>query len=175
MEDLVLKIDDKEYHAQYDKNDYSTIKLNGKPFQIELLKKYSENIFSFAVNQRLLQVELVVDENQNLIVSYDGLSYNIDVTNETKKMLGKFVQQSASGAGSRSGQIKAPMPGMVVKILVDPGTEVNKGDSLLIVEAMKMENAIKSPVRGKVKNIIVKEGIAVEKDALLLELEPFLN
>lgn len=172
MEDLVLKIEDKEYYTQYDKNDYSTIKLNGKPFQVELLKKYGDNIFSFAVNQRLLQVELVVDENQNLIITFDGLSYQIDVTNETK-MLGKFVQTSASGAGSRGGQIKAPMPGMVVKILVEPETEVNKGDSLLIVEAMKMENAIKSPVRGKVKNIKVNEGMAVEKDALLMELEPF--
>ncbi|TAL68901.1 MAG: biotin/lipoyl-binding protein [Bacteroidetes bacterium] len=87
-------------------------------------------------------------------------------------MLGKFVQSSASGTGS-SGQIKAPMPGMVVKILVEPGTEVHKGDSLLIVEAMKMENALKSPIRGKVRNVIVKEGTAVEKDALLMELEPF--
>jgi biotin carboxyl carrier protein len=173
MEDLVLKIEDKEYYTQYDKNDYSTIKLNGKPFQVELLKKYSENIFSFAVNQRLLQVELTVDENQNLLVSFDGLSYQIDVTNETKKMLGKFVQSSASGAGSRGGLIKAPMPGMVVKILVEPGTEVNKGDSLLIVEAMKMENVLKSPVRGRIKNIVVNEGTAVEKDALLIELEPF--
>ncbi|MCL5991776.1 MAG: acetyl-CoA carboxylase biotin carboxyl carrier protein subunit [Bacteroidetes bacterium] len=173
MEDLVLKIEDKEYYTQYDKNDYSTIKLNGKPFQVELLKKYGENIFSFAVNQRLLQVELVVDENQNLIISFDGLSYQIDVTNETKKMLAKFVQTSATGAGVRGGQIKAPMPGMVVKILIEPGIEVHKGDSLLIVEAMKMENALKSPFRGKVKSIKVNEGEAVEKDALLMELEPF--
>lgn len=173
MEDLVLKIEDKEYYTQYDKNDYSTITLNGKPFQVELLKKYGDNIFSFAVNQRLLQVELVVDDNQNLIISFDGLSYQIDVTNETKKMLGKFVQTSASGAGVRGGQIKAPMPGMVVKILVENGLEVQKGDSLLIVEAMKMENALKSPVRGKVKSIKVNEGDAVEKDALLMELEPF--
>jgi len=65
------------------------------------------------------------------------------------------------------------MPGMVVKILVEPGVEVHKGDSLMIVEAMKMENALKSPIRGKVKSIKVNEGEAVEKDALLMEIEPF--
>jgi biotin carboxyl carrier protein len=173
MEDLVLKIDDKEYYTHFAQNDFSTIKINGKPMQVELLKKYGDNIFSFAVNQKLLQVELDFDENDNLLIAYDGLSYEVEITNETKKLLAKFIQSSSTGDGARSGHIKAPMPGMVVKILVEEGSEVNKGDSLLIVEAMKMENVLKSPVAGKVRTIKVSEGQAVEKDALLMELEAF--
>ena len=68
-------------------------------------------------------------------------------------------------------EIKAPMPGLVLTISVEPGQEVVHGDPLLILEAMKMENVIKSPGEGKVKKIHVAKGKAVDKGELLIELE----
>jgi len=67
--------------------------------------------------------------------------------------------------------VKAPMPGMILKILVEPGQQINKGDGMLILEAMKMENIIKATGTATVKNIKVAERTAVEKGAVLIELE----
>lgn len=67
--------------------------------------------------------------------------------------------------------IKAPMPGMVLKILVTPGQQINKGDGLVILEAMKMENILKATGPATVKAIKVNERTAVEKGTVLIELE----
>jgi len=172
MDNLNIKIGDKEYIASFDDSDFGSIRINDKLFNVELLKKYDENIFSFAVNQKLMQVELDFSDDDNLIISFDGFSYEIKISNETKKLLEKFILNSKSSAKNSINKIKAPMPGMVVKVLVEEGQEVEKGDQLIIVEAMKMENALKSPSYCKIKSLKVKEGQAVEKDAVLIELEP---
>ena len=67
--------------------------------------------------------------------------------------------------------IKAPMPGLVLQISVGPGDTVEKGDPLLILEAMKMENVLKAPGSGTVKKVSVNQGQAVEKNQLLIEME----
>jgi biotin carboxyl carrier protein len=67
--------------------------------------------------------------------------------------------------------LKAPMPGLVLDIKVSPGQEVKKGDALLILEAMKMENVLKAPADAKVKNICVDKGQGVEKNQVLIEFE----
>lgn len=67
--------------------------------------------------------------------------------------------------------VKAPMPGMILKILVEPGQQINKGDGLLILEAMKMENVLKASGPATVKSIKAEEKTAVEKGAILIELE----
>lgn len=171
MEDLILNINDKEFKAVFNKEDQSKIFIDEKPYGIELLKEYEDGIYSFSVNQKLAQVEFDLSESGNIMVSYEGLTYDVGVTNETKKLLAKYIRKSGSAGASGAGSIKAPMPGMVVKVLVKEGLPVSKGDQLLIIEAMKMENAINAPVAGTIKSIKVKEGEAVEKDALMIELD----
>jgi biotin carboxyl carrier protein len=68
-------------------------------------------------------------------------------------------------------EVKAPMPGLVLNILVEPGQEISKGDGLFVLEAMKMENIIKSPTDAIVKSIEVEKGIAVEKNQVLVKFE----
>lgn len=67
--------------------------------------------------------------------------------------------------------VKAPMPGMVLDILVGAGQAVQKGDALIILEAMKMENVLKAAHDGVVKSIAVSKNTAVDKGQLLLEME----
>lgn len=67
--------------------------------------------------------------------------------------------------------VKAPMPGMILKVLVTPGQQIQKGDGLLILEAMKMENVLKATGNATVKGIRVEERTAVEKGAVLIDLE----
>lgn len=74
-------------------------------------------------------------------------------------------------ASQKAKPITAPMPGMVLKILVTPGQQVNKGDGLIILEAMKMENVLKATTAATVKAVKAVERTAVEKGAVLIELE----
>lgn len=75
------------------------------------------------------------------------------------------------GAGKLVNAIKAPMPGLVLNINVEVGQEVEENDSLLVLEAMKMENNFASPRAGKIKSILVEKGQAVDKGQLLIEFE----
>ena len=74
-------------------------------------------------------------------------------------------------AGPATDRIIAPMPGLVLDIIVSPGQSVNKGDNLLILEAMKMENVIKSPIDGIIKSIEVDKGNPISKSQVLVTYE----
>lgn len=173
MEDIILNINNKEFNAHCVDEEHCKLLINNKPYHVDLLKKLSENVFSFSVNQKLYQVELDFDDSgKKLDINIDGLTYEIDITDETKKILNQYIKNSGLSGLAAEYTIKAPMPGMVVKNLVKEGDEVLEGDKLVIVEAMKMENVLKSAVHGKVKSIKVKEGAAVDKNTVLIELEP---
>lgn len=77
----------------------------------------------------------------------------------------------ADDAGAGSGAVSVAMPGRVVKVLAKVGEHVDKGQAVLIVEAMKMENEVKSPRAGVVKVVHVAEGAAVEGGTVLMEIE----
>jgi biotin carboxyl carrier protein len=79
--------------------------------------------------------------------------------------------KSATAAGGRQ-EITAPMPGRVVQVLVQPGQTVRDGESLVIIEAMKMETEVRAVAGGQVKDIQVQAGMAVESGELLLVIEP---
>ena len=69
----------------------------------------------------------------------------------------------------KANDIKAPMPGMVLNVLVKDGDVVKKGDAVLVLEAMKMENILKSPTDGIIKRVAIQKGTAVEKNQLLIQ------
>ncbi|WP_229418489.1 acetyl-CoA carboxylase biotin carboxyl carrier protein subunit [Flagellimonas chongwuensis] len=77
----------------------------------------------------------------------------------------------AVNAGKNIDSISAPMPGLILDILVKEGQEVNEEDQLLILEAMKMENIITSPRSGVIKTVSVSKGEAVDKKQLLIEFQ----
>ena len=79
---------------------------------------------------------------------------------------------ATGGSGPASGVIKAPMPGSVVKLLVGEGDQVDVNQSLVIVEAMKMENEVRSPVAGIVRKVNVSPGDSVGTTEAMLEIEP---
>jgi oxaloacetate decarboxylase (Na+ extruding) subunit alpha len=79
--------------------------------------------------------------------------------------------KSAAALGGRQ-EVTAPMSGRVVQVLVQPGQAVQEGESLVIIEAMKMETEIRAVARGQVKDIQVQAGMAVEAGQLLLVIEP---
>jgi acetyl/propionyl-CoA carboxylase alpha subunit len=175
MDKLFFKIGENNYFAKYDKLDKSVVLVNDKPYQIELLKKFSDFIYSFSVNQRMCNVEFDFSHRNLITITSDGFSFEIDIADDLQKLIDQFIRQAKTGVNSDAAYIKAPMPGMVVKILVNEGDTVAIGDRLIIIEAMKMENALKSPIEATVGKIYVTEGMAVEKDAMLMEIVGGMN
>jgi biotin carboxyl carrier protein len=121
----------------------------GRSFHAELLEaNYAARQFSFRIT---------------------GVKYTLHIADHYErlvKQLGLHV-----GSSQKQNTLKAPMPGLVLNVMVEPGQAVSKGDTLLILEAMKMENVIKAANDGVIKSISVQKGAAVEKGHLLLEME----
>ena len=102
------------------------------------------------------------------IININGNSYPVQISNELDiqiKEMGFSV-----GNSKKANDIKAPMPGIILNVSVTEGQEVKEGDTLLILEAMKMENAIGAPKDGIIKTIHLNGNSAVEKGALLIEM-----
>lgn len=144
------------------------------------------------INHQQWPIDLIVIDNDELNILFKGRSYNIqlleaDHTNKQYQLLvnGKRFGTSLSTeldvmlarlglsalASKKLNDLKAPMPGLVLKIPVNIGDHVKKGDPILILEAMKMENVIKSPGEATVKAIRVAAGDKVEKNAVLIDFE----
>ncbi|HKR00937.1 MAG TPA: biotin/lipoyl-containing protein [Pyrinomonadaceae bacterium] len=94
-------------------------------------------------------------------------AYTIALT-DAKRLRGS---QSQGGHGGGTSQIVAPMPGKVVRVLVEAGAEVSVGDGLIVVEAMKMQNEMKSPKDGKVTSVNVAAGTTVNAGDVLAVVE----
>ena len=118
------------------------------------LKSYNAEVVSFDKATKTAQIK--VNGNLYTVTAQDQFDILLD-------QLGL----SAMNANKVS-DIKAPMPGLVLKLLVSEGSEVKKGDNLFVLEAMKMENIIKSPADVTVKSVKIKPGDKVEKGQVLL-------
>jgi biotin carboxyl carrier protein len=121
---------------------------DGKSYPVSLLESdYEKRQYSFRIRGERFTVH-IADHYERLI---RDLGLNV-------------------GAGTKQNTVKAPMPGLVLSVVAEAGQAVQKGDTLLILEAMKMENVIKAASDGIVKSIAVEKGSAVEKGQLLVEL-----
>ena len=96
-----------------------------------------------------------------------GERLTVDVVDERTLRIREMTGASAAAAGPRP--LRAPMPGLVVRVEVAEGDAVTPGQGLVIVEAMKMENELRADVAGRVKAVHVKAGEAVEKDQVLID------
>ena len=104
------------------------------------------------------------------IVHTGGESQQVSVLDERAAYLQSLVGKATILGGAAA--LKAPMPGLVVRVLAKPGQDVAAGSSLVVLEAMKMENELKAQSPGTVEEVHVTEGQAVEKGAVLVSFRP---
>lgn len=116
-----------------------------------------------------IEVQSNNQEKRQFQIAVNGTSFTVHIADEYEQLIKAMGLNNSQQQKQNS--VKAPMPGLVLEVQVSPGQTVAKGDTLLILEAMKMENVLKAAADGVVKSIHVQKGAAVEKGALLLELE----
>lgn len=114
-------------------------------------------------------VEKLDAKTKELVLNVDGRRMRIAVQEPIDQLLHSMGMDLKSM--QKAEPVKAPMPGMVLRVLVEPGQQIAKGDPLLVLEAMKMENVLKAGGPATVKAVRATERTAVEKGAVLIELE----
>lgn len=166
-----------KYNIIYNENKAHEIELkdnkiiiDGQNIDIDLVHIYKEK-YHIIDNNESFNIEVVRADFQNKIfeIKVNDTVYPIQLEDELDMLLEQMGMSTA--VSNTMDNVKAPMPGLVLRITVEVGQEVNKGDNLIVLEAMKMENIIKATGIGKVKNILVTEKQAVEKNQLLIEME----
>lgn len=105
--------------------------------------------------------------NKTMEIMVNGVKYPVQMKEPLDDLLHSMGLDTAVDAGITS--VKAPMPGLVLAVEVAPGAEVKKGDKLLVLEAMKMENVIKASGDGTVAKILIEKGQTVDKNQILIE------
>lgn len=134
--------------AQTGKNTWNVLR-GGKSYNIRLLSLDNHSkLMTLSVNDEVFDLRLTTELDELLS------SMGMDLVSSHKMV-----------------DVRAPMPGLVLKVLVEAGAEVAEGDPLIILEAMKMENVIKATGKGKVARVLVGNQDAVEKNQVLMEME----
>tara|TARA_B110000093_G_C12858657_1_gene362441 strand:- start:249 stop:971 length:723 start_codon:yes stop_codon:yes gene_type:complete len=146
------------------------LSLGGEEVTLDMVAE-SENSFH-VIYENIGYDIYIVDKNETTktyIISVNGNEYTLQAKSKFDELLDQLGMSNLVEA--KADNLKAPMPGLVIDILVEPGNTVLKGDSVLVLEAMKMENNIKSPAEGIIKSIDIKKGQAVEKNQVLISFE----
>ena len=139
-------------------NDLDIIKTETNTFNvIHNLKSIQGQIIDVCLNSK--KVELLLNNK----------SYTFEISDQLDQLIEKLGFDTSQDSIVK--EIKAPMPGLILDISVEEGQSFSKGDQLLILEAMKMENVIKAESDGIVKKIFLKKGDTVEKNKVIIELD----
>jgi biotin carboxyl carrier protein len=137
--------------------------------------------FKFTIRGQEYDVEIKDFQGSNATIEVNGTSYDVDVhveekASKTPRLVRKPVVNKpgegkiAKGAAAGGVTVKAPLPGSIIKINVAVGDTINPGDTLLVMEAMKMENNVMAEKGGTVKAIKVNVGDSVLQDDVLVEI-----
>ncbi len=147
-----------------------TVQLGDETGQLIMRPQEVPNHYSMLVNSESYLLGIEDDEDINKFrVHVGGYDFDAEVVSSREAFLREYLR--AAGVGKKEGNVKSPMPGLIIKLDAKAGDTVSVGQNILIMEAMKMENQIKSPIDGTLKEVLVEEGDAVNKGQLLFVIE----
>ena len=165
---FLAKLGDQSYTIEIEEIGKSLyrVAVDGNEFLVDG-KKTGRTNYSLIVDNRSFEIEVDHTEDEYRVL-VDGRNYHINLVDERRVRVGG----TQSGLELQGRQlISVPMPGKIIAVLVSEGDAVEKGQGLVIVEAMKMENEVRSPATGTVRDIKVKPGDTVEGGAVLVVVE----
>jgi len=142
-----------------------TVDGEAKPYTAEMIR---EGYLSLIVDGTTIPVSVEPTDEDALRVTIDGRRTEVHVQDERDLLLEEFgLEDDLAGGGA----VVAPMPGLVLDVLVEEGDTVEAEQGLIVLEAMKMENELRAPAAGTVTAIHAAAGDAVDKNAVLIEVE----
>lgn len=161
-------IKDQKFEIEIDENKTGAV-INGENISFEIISEKNGR-FLFKSGTKMYKIDNISRDNKDITFSLNGSFLTASVKDGQDLLLERLGFKSELEASI--GDLKAPMPGKILDILVKEGDEVALGDPVMILEAMKMENELKSPADGVLETIQVEKGSNVEKNQLLLEIVP---
>jgi pyruvate carboxylase subunit B len=146
------------------------VAVDGVTVEVDLAHVEGTRIHSLVLDGSSYRMLALRDGGDAWELHLGGRRYRAEAIDERTRTIREMT--GAGGAPSGPRPVRAPMPGLVVKVEVEVGDRVEAGRGLVIVEAMKMENELKAEAAGVVARIHVEPGQAVEKDQILVDLDP---
>jgi len=165
---LKIKVNEnKEIEIDIKKNELT---VNGKNISTDSIKIGADK-FHILFDDGSYTIELLEknETGKELTIAVNGKKQLVSVKDEFDELLHKLGMDNLSH--KKMNEVKAPMPGLVLRIMVNEGDTIQKGDALIVLEAMKMENIIKATGEGVVKKIVAQTKQAVEKNQVLMVME----
>lgn len=161
----ITEVEGKQYIVEI--VDDKHIRVNDKLYEIDFETVSGQPVYSLIVDGKSHESYVYQDEDTWQVLLH-GRLYPVTVEDEREKRL----RAAAGGGVAETGEfhLRAPMPGLVVTIPVTEGQEVKRGQVILILESMKMQNELKSPRDGTIGRIRVKPGESVEQKQTLLSV-----
>ncbi len=165
---FIAKLGEKTHTVEIEEVDKALyrVSVDGNEFLVDGRKTGFRN-YSLIVNHRSFEVDVDVVEDEFRVL-VDGRSYHIQLVDERRMRLGG-LQAGIQLQGRQ--EVAVPMPGKVIAVLVGEGEKVEKGQGLVIVEAMKMENEVRCPIAGEVQEVRVEAGETLEAGTVLVVVE----
>ena len=167
---LTIKIGKKSHQVSFSDNTYQKGEIDKENFDWDVIEN-KRNIFHVLMNGKSYQATIKKTnfKEKSFTIAINGKNFQINVEDQYDVLLKDLGFKNYSS--NTTNKIIAPMPGLVLEVLVKPGQTVKKGDKILVLEAMKMENIIKSPGEGIVKECLAEVGATVEKNQILINFE----
>ena len=146
------------------------VTVDGEPCDIDYYEVARDAIYSLILDGNSAELWVRRDERGGYVVFVAGHTLAVSVEDERRRRIREL--KGAAGAGEQAAaEVKAPMPAMVLDVLVAPGDEVAEGQGLCVVEAMKMENLMRAPRGGVVKEVKIEKGRGVSLGDVLVVIE----
>lgn len=149
--------------------DDQSIMIDGVKKNYTLLE-IGNNKYLLKIDNKLYESFLISSVNSSFEIAVNQKSYKVNVLTALQDKALKLIQQNNPNKNKQT-QIKSPMPGLVLKINKIIGDKVRKGETVMVLEAMKMENEIKSPTDGEISELYIKAGQPIEKNFLLFSVK----
>ncbi|MFT5195721.1 MAG: biotin carboxyl carrier protein [Candidatus Promineifilaceae bacterium] len=147
-------------------NEQGQVTVNGEAYSVDLNSLGNGDLISMLLNNHSFEAVVDSAERDRWEILMNGENYDITVKDERAYRLARARGELDNDTGMVP--TKSPMPGVIVNVLVEVGQMISKGETMVILESMKMENELKATRDGKVFEIKVSAGQTVEKDALLV-------
>lgn len=164
-----VNVNDRDFKVEV-KGNGAEVLLNGAALELDL-KGDAKKGFHLIKDRKSYQIQVLESdlESKEFLVEVNGQTFPVKGSDRFDLLLRDLGMEHLANAAVND--LKAPMPGLVLDVKVAPGDSIKKGQAILVLEAMKMENVLKAESDAVVKSINCETGQAVEKNQILIEFE----